>query len=155
MDQMARSDGECLWDLSTFYGMGGSPVIAGNTLVMVCDQRTNSFIVAIDARNGKELWKKSRINFEGYSTPAIYKPKDGPTQVIVLGSQTVDAYSLDKGERLWWVSKVGSYPKGVPVVGTDMVYVSAEGGDEPFCHHSTTLCRNPTAIRTNEFTVTK
>jgi outer membrane protein assembly factor BamB len=121
-----------LGPFNSFYGMGGSPVLAGNTLVMVCDQRADSFIIAIDARDGKVLWKKSRSNFEGYSTPAIYRPKDGPTQVIVLGSPTVDAYSLDKGERLWWVSKIGSYPKGVPVLGTDMVYVTAEGGDEPF-----------------------
>lgn len=121
-----------LGPFNSFYGMGGSPVLAGNTLVMVCDHRTDSFVIAIDARNGKELWKKSRPNFEAYSTPAIYKPKDGPAQLIVLGSQTVDAYSLDKGERLWWVTKIGSYPKGVPVVGTDMVYVTAEGSDAPF-----------------------
>src|SRR6185312_10871043 len=71
-------------------------------------------------------------NFEGYSTPAIYKPKDGSAQVLVLGSNTLDAYSLDKGERLWWISKVGAYTKGVPVLGTDMVYVLGEGGDQPF-----------------------
>jgi outer membrane protein assembly factor BamB len=52
--------------------------------------------------------------------------------VIVLGSYTVDGYSLDKGERLWWVSKIGAYPKGVPILGTDMVYVTADGGDDPF-----------------------
>jgi len=121
-----------LGPFNSFYGMGGSPVLVGNTLVMVCDQRTDSFIIAVDARNGKELWKKSRPNFEAYSTPAIYKPKDGPAQVIVLGSQSVDAYSLDKGERLWWVTKIGSYPKGVPVLGPEMVYVIGEGGDEPF-----------------------
>jgi len=121
-----------LGPFNSFYGMGGSPVLAGNTLVMVCDHRTDSFIIAIDARNGKEIWKTSRSNFEAYSTPAIYRPKNGPAQVIVLGSQTVDAYSLDKGERLWWVNKIGSYPKGIPVVGTDMVYVNAEGADDPF-----------------------
>jgi outer membrane protein assembly factor BamB len=121
-----------LGPFNSFYGMGGSPVLAGNTLVMVCDQRTGSFIVAVDARNGKVLWQKSRTNYEAYSTPAIYKPSRGPAQVIVLGSHTVDAYSLDKGERLWWVSKIGAYPKGVPVLGTDMVYVTADGGDEPF-----------------------
>ncbi|HEU4836733.1 MAG TPA: PQQ-binding-like beta-propeller repeat protein [Pyrinomonadaceae bacterium] len=121
-----------LGPFNSFYGMGGSPVLVGNTLVMVCDQRTDSFIIAVDARNGKELWRKSRPNFEAYSTPATYKPKDGPTQLIVLGSQSVDAYSLDKGERLWWVSKIGSYPKGVPVLGTEMVYVVGEGADEPF-----------------------
>jgi len=121
-----------LGPFNSFYGMGGSPILTGNTLVMVCDQRTNSFIVAVDTRNGKVLWQKSRPNFEAYATPAIYKPKDGPPQVIVQGSQSVDAYSLDKGERLWWVGKIGAYPKGVPVLGTDIVYVTAEGGDEPF-----------------------
>lgn len=121
-----------LGPFNSFYGMGGSPVLVGNTLLMVCDQRTDSFIIAVDARTGKELWKKSRPNFEAYSTPAIYRPKDGPAQAIVLGSQSVDGYSLDKGERLWWVTKIGSYPKGVPVMGTEMVYVIGEGADEPF-----------------------
>ncbi len=121
-----------LGPFNSFYGMGGSPVLAGNTLVMVCDQRAGSFVIAVDARNGKVLWQKSRTNYEAYSTPAIYKPSGRPAQVIILGSHTVDAYSLDKGERLWWVSKIGAYPKGVPVLGTDMVYVTADGGDEPF-----------------------
>ena len=121
-----------LGPFNSFYGMGGSPVLTGNTLVMVCDHRNDSFIVAVDARDGKVLWKKDRTNFEAYSTPAIYKPKDGPAQVIVSGSNSVDAYSLDKGERLWWVTKIGSYPKGVPVLGSDMVYVMADGGEEPF-----------------------
>jgi outer membrane protein assembly factor BamB len=130
-------DGAELWRVPlgpfiSYFGMGGSPVLSGNTLIMVCDQRANSFIIAVDTRDGKVLWKKPRQSFEAYSTPAIYKPKDGPAQVIVLGSTTLDAYSLDKGERLWWISKVGSYPKGVPVLGTNMVYVMADGGDEPF-----------------------
>lgn len=121
-----------LGPFNSFYGMGGSPVLAGNTLVMVCDHRTDSFIVAVDTRDGKILWKTKRSNFEAYSTPAVYKPKDGPAQIIVPGSNSVDAYSLDKGERLWWVTKIGSYPKGVPVLGTDMVYVTADGGEQPF-----------------------
>lgn len=130
-------DGKERWRLplgpfNSFYGMGGSPVLSGNTLVLVCDQRTDSFIIAVDTRNGKVLWKKNRPNYEAYSTPAIYKPANGPAQVIVPGSLTVDAYSLDKGERLWWVSQIGSYPKGVAVLGTDMVYVVADGGEQPF-----------------------
>jgi len=130
-------DGKERWRLplgpfNSFYGMGGSPVLAGNTLLMVCDHRTDSFIVAVDARDGKVLWRKSRTNYEGYSTPAIYKPSNGPTQVIVAGSNSVDSYSLDKGERLWWVTRIGAYPKGVPVIGTDMVYVLGDGGEEPF-----------------------
>jgi outer membrane protein assembly factor BamB len=130
-------DGSERWRLplgpfSSFYGMAGSPVLAGNTLVLVCDQRANSFILAVDARNGKVLWKKDRTNYEGFSTPVVYTPKNAPAQLVVLGSNTLDAYSLDKGERLWWVTKVGTYPKGVPALSGDMVYVNGEGGDEPF-----------------------
>ena len=121
-----------LGPFNSFYGMAASPVLTGNTLVMVCDQRENSFVVAVDARSGKVLWQKERSNYEAYSTPAIYKPASGPAQVIVLGSHSVDAYSLDKGERLWWVTKIGAYPKGVPLLGTDMVYVMADGGEESF-----------------------
>jgi outer membrane protein assembly factor BamB len=112
--------------------MGGSPVLAGNTLVLVADQRANSFILAVDARNGKVLWKKDRTNYEGFSTPVVYTPKNAPAQLLVLGSNTLDAYSLDKGERLWWVTKVGAYPKGVPALSGDMVYVNGEGADAPF-----------------------
>lgn len=121
-----------LGPFNSFYGMGGSPVLAGNKLVMVCDHRTDSFIIAVDTRDGTVLWKTKRSNYEAYSTPAIYTPSNGPAQVIVSGSNSVDAYSLDKGERLWWVTKVGAYPKGVPVIGSDMVYVISEGGEQPF-----------------------
>ena len=121
-----------LGPFSSFYGMAGSPVLAGNTLVLVADQSANSFILAVDARNGKVLWKKDRTNYEGFSTPVVYTPKNAPAQLVVLGSNTLDAYSLDKGERLWWVTKVGTYPKGVPALSGDMVYVNGEGGDEPF-----------------------
>lgn len=121
-----------LGPFNSFYGMAGSPVLAGNTLVLVADQRHHSFILAVDARNGKILWKKDRTNYDGFSTPVVYKPKSGPAQVLVLGSNTLDAYSIDKGERLWWVSKVGTYPKGVPALNGDMVYVNGEGSDKPF-----------------------
>jgi len=121
-----------LGPFSSFYGMAGSPVLAGNMLVLVCDQRANSFILAVDARNGKVLWKKDRTNYEGFSTPVVYTPKNAPAQLVVLGSNTLDAYSLDKGERLWWVTKVGTYPKGVPALSGDMIYVNGEGSDQPF-----------------------
>ena len=121
-----------LGPFNSFYGMAGSPVLAGNTLVLVADQRANSFILAVNAQNGKVLWKQSRTNHEAFSTPVVYTPKNAPAQLVVLGSHSVDAYSLDKGERLWWVKNVGTYPKGVPTLIGNMVYVNGEGTDEPY-----------------------
>jgi outer membrane protein assembly factor BamB len=121
-----------LGPFNSFYGMGVSPVLAGNTLVLVADQKANSYILAVDARNGKVLWKKDRNTYEAYSTPVVYTPKNAPAQILVMGSNTLDAYSLDKGERLWWVTKLGTYPKGVPSLIGDMIYVNGEGTDEPY-----------------------
>ena len=54
-----------LGPFNSFYGMAGSPVLAGNKLVLVCDHRDNSFVVAVDTQSGKVIWKTVRSNFEG------------------------------------------------------------------------------------------
>ncbi|MGI8423372.1 MAG: PQQ-binding-like beta-propeller repeat protein, partial [Chloroflexota bacterium] len=131
------ADGQERWRLplgpfESFYGMGGSPVVSGDTLVLVCDQRRGSFIVAVDTRNGHVRWRKSRNNpVEAFTTPVVHTPADGAAQVIVFGSPLLEAYALADGARLWWVRRVGSYPVGVPALTGDMVFVSSQGADEP------------------------
>jgi outer membrane protein assembly factor BamB len=56
-------DGEPLWkvDLGDMtarlgYGEGSSPALWGDTLVVNWDHEQGSFLVALDARTGKELW---------------------------------------------------------------------------------------------------
>jgi outer membrane protein assembly factor BamB len=121
-----------LGPFNSFYGLGASPVLAGDTLVMVCEQRTKPFVIAIDARDGSVRWRITRSSpVEGYATPIMYSPADGEPQVLVFGSLALEAYALKTGERRWWVGGVGYAPKGVPVLGREMVYVSAPGGDAP------------------------
>ena len=121
-----------LGPFNNFYGIGSSPVLAGDTLVMVCDQRTNPFVIAVDVRDGSVRWKIDRSSpVEGYATPIIYSPSAGEPQILVFGSHALEAYALKTGERLWWVGGIGYAPKGVPVLGRELVYVSAPGGDAP------------------------
>ena len=118
-----------LGPFNSFYGIGASPVLASDTLVLVCDQLGTSKVIAVDARTGKARWKISRPSpVEGYSTPVAYSPAvGGLAQVLVFASHTLDAYALSTGGRVWWVGKVGYAPKGVPVLGRDIIYVSAQG----------------------------
>lgn len=121
-----------LGPFDSFYGLGTSPIVDGDTLILVCDQKRDSFVMAVDTRTGGVRWKKPRANpVESFTTPIVHRPTSGPPQVIVFGSATLDAYSLDDGERMWWVSQVGSYPVASPALGGGMVFVSAQGSDSP------------------------
>ena len=82
-------DGKELWRLplgpfNSQWGMAASPVLAGNVVILPCDQDTNSFMLAADKKTGRVKWKIDRPGvISGYSTPLLYKPKDGGWQVVV------------------------------------------------------------------------
>ena len=132
-----NADGEERWRLplgpfDSFYGMGTSPIVDGDTLILVCDQKRDSFAIAVDTRTGHIRWKIPRANpVESFTTPIVLPAASGAPQVVVFGSGTIDAYALDDGERLWWVRQVGSYPVASPAFGDGMVFVSAQGSDNP------------------------
>jgi len=114
-------------------GHGSSPILADGKLVLICDQDTDSFLLAVDPSNGRVLWKTLRPEYtRGYATPVVYRPKSGPAELIVPGSFEVASYALDTGEKLWWVRGLAWQLKSVPLIDRDRVFVTGWeiGGDE-------------------------
>jgi outer membrane protein assembly factor BamB len=114
-------------------GHGSSPILADGKLVLICDQDTDSFLIAIDPSTGRVLWKTMRPEYtRGYATPAVYRPKSGPAELIVPGSFEVAAYALETGEKLWWVRGMAWQLKSVPLIDRDRIFVNGweTGGDE-------------------------
>ena len=56
-------------------GMGASPIVAGDSIILVADQINNSYIAAFDRRNGEIRWKTARQESEGWGTPLLYTPQ--------------------------------------------------------------------------------
>jgi outer membrane protein assembly factor BamB len=104
------------------HGLVASPVYADGRVILVCDQDTDAYIMAIDADSGKIAWKVPREVINGYSTPIIYRPASGPTQVIAPGSYQLTAYSIVDGEPIWFVRGLTCQPKSVPAIAGDVVY---------------------------------
>jgi outer membrane protein assembly factor BamB len=104
------------------HGVAGSPVYADGKVILVCDQDTDAYIIAVDAESGKIVWKTPREVINGYSTPVIYRPAHGPAQVIAPGSYQLTAYSVANGEPLWFVRGLTCQPKSAPIVVGDIVY---------------------------------
>jgi outer membrane protein assembly factor BamB len=114
-------------------GHGSSPILADGKLILICDQDTDSFLIAVDPASGRVMWKTKRPEYtRGYATPAIYRPKSGPAELIVPGSFEVASYSVETGEKLWWVGGMAWQLKSVPLIDRDRIYVTGWeiGGDD-------------------------
>ena len=106
-------------------GHGSSPILADGRLVLICDQDTGSYLLTVDAASGRVLWKTMRPQYtRGYATPAVYRPKNGPVELIVPGSFEVASYAIETGEKLWWVRGMAWQLKSVPVIDRDRIFVS-------------------------------
>lgn len=122
-------DGKERWRLplgpfKNVYGIGASPVLADDMVVLVIDQDKNSFIVAVGCSDGKVRWQKPRPEaLSGASTPAVVKRSGGPSLILAPASFRMDVYSARDGEAVWWVQGLPSEMKSVPVVVGDLVYV--------------------------------
>src|SRR5579872_6605533 len=68
-------DGNERWRLplgpfNNVNGHGSSPILADDKLVLICDQDTNSYLIAVDKESGHVRWKIDRPEAtRGYSTP--------------------------------------------------------------------------------------
>lgn len=133
------AEGKDRWTLplgpfKSFYGMGGSPVLTGDLVVLLCDQRSGSFLIALDRKTGRQRWRRERPQaVEGWATPMVFRPATAAaeTEIIVLGSNRLDAYARETGEPRWWMSLGSSGSMGTPVASGDTLFVSTLGSTEP------------------------
>lgn len=128
-------DGNEMWrmPLGPFnnpFGHGASPVLAGGTLLMVCDQDTRSFLLAVDKQSGRVLWRTERPHAQrGYATPILYRDPDGMQQVIVAGSYRLSGYDVKTGKEIWWVRRLPWQIKPTPIVENHVVYFATFSGE--------------------------
>jgi outer membrane protein assembly factor BamB len=103
--------GEKLWsvdlgDMATrnSFGEGSSPLLADDKVVILWDHQGDSFIVALDAASGKELWRKARPGeVTSWATPVLVEA-GGRKQVVVPATGKTRGYDLATGEEIWWIS---------------------------------------------------
>jgi len=127
------ADGKERWRMplgpfTMFYGFGASPVLEDGTLILAADQETDPYVLAIDAKSGKQKWRITRPHvISGYSTPTIWHPKEGPAQILIPESFQLTAYSIVDGKKLWWVRGLACEMKSVASIDDDTLYVNGWG----------------------------
>jgi outer membrane protein assembly factor BamB len=104
------------------FGEGASPVIHGDSIVVVWDHEGDSFIVALDKLTGKERWRTPRDEPTSWATPLVIE--DGGKQLVVAtGATAVRAYDLKTGKVVWSASGLGVNCIPTPVSDGETLWV--------------------------------
>lgn len=116
-----------LGPFTNFHGMGASPIFVDGKVIMICDQDQGAFLLAVDARTGKTIWRTERPEMvHSFSTPVVHGGL-----IIVPGSYQMTAYEIRTGKLVWYVTGLTYQTKSVAVVDGDILYFNgwAPGGE--------------------------
>jgi len=106
------------------WGHGSSPTLYNDLLILLADQPSASYLIALDKKTGKERWKADRgKGRSSYSTPLIVESA-GRAEIIVNSSERIDAYDARSGEFLWFTGDANRFPIPSPVVHEGVIYAS-------------------------------
>jgi len=123
-------DGTLLWQkdlgdkrMRNEFGEGSTPVLHGDTLVVVWDHLGGqSFVAALDARDGRELWRAERDEIDTWATPLVVEV-NGRAQAIVPAMERVRSYDLETGEVVWESDGLTMNAIPSPVYGDGLVFL--------------------------------
>jgi outer membrane protein assembly factor BamB len=114
-------NGKLIWQAE--FGEGSTPVLHGNTLIVVWDHLNQpSFVIALDKRTGKELWRADHPEMDTWATPLVVT-HDGRQQVIVNAMNRVRSYDLETGKIVWEGPGTTMNVIPSPVFGNGMVFI--------------------------------
>lgn len=135
-------EGNLLWEKdfgvlrSAFFTMesaewefASSPIIHDGVVIVQCDVMENSFVAAYEASTGKEIWKRDRDEYPGWTTPNIYYNGER-CYVVVNGFKHRGGYDFLTGEEIWRMSGGGDIPIPTPIVSGDLIYFNSAHGKE-------------------------
>ena len=122
-------NGKLLWDVDlgdkkmrNEFGEGSTPALYKDRVVVVWDHQGESFIVALDRKTGKELWRTKRQEIDSWATPLVVEHA-GRAQVVTGAMNRVRSYDIQTGEIVWETAGLTMNPIPSPVAGDGMVYL--------------------------------
>ena len=106
------------------WGTAASPVLHAGRLYYCCDNDQQSYLLALDAVTGKQLWRTDREDKSNWSTPFIWQ-HDQRTEIVTAGTGGTVSYDLE-GKVLWSIrGGMSSITIATPYAADGLLYVSS------------------------------
>jgi outer membrane protein assembly factor BamB len=114
------------------WGHGSSPVLYKDLLILLCDHQSASYLIALDARSGRQRWKADRGKGRAsYSTPLVVPGPDGD-ELLVNSSDRIDGYNPATGELLWHADAPRQTPVPSAVFHDGLIYMTRGYRNSPY-----------------------
>jgi outer membrane protein assembly factor BamB len=124
-------DGELVWKkqwppqkIYLDFGTASSPVVHDGRIYLLHDSEQISYIAAVDAGTGEEIWRTPRpqvgLPKSSWMTPLVWK-NELRTEIVTTGHDFVISYDL-QGKELWRAGRM-AMPTASPVASNGLLFV--------------------------------
>ncbi len=121
--------GKKIWSVrpgvfTSVHGYCSSPILWKDKVIVNGDHDGEAYIVALNRKTGKILWKTPRPNkTRSYCTPII-RTIAGRNQLILSGSKCVASYDPDTGKQHWIIDGPTEQYVASPVYDGKYIYMT-------------------------------
>jgi outer membrane protein assembly factor BamB len=105
------------------WGVGSSPIIWKDLVIVQCDIQTRSFVAAFHLKTGQPAWRTSRDEIPSWATPTVYE--DGRhAELVTQGTHFIRGYDPKTGAELWRLSGNSEVTIPTPIIAKDLIVVT-------------------------------
>jgi outer membrane protein assembly factor BamB len=121
--------GEKLWEIKmpitrSFAGNATSPIIAGDLVILYRGNHVDHFLLAVDKKTGKEIWRVPQEEPFTSEMACTACPIVAGEKLIVHTARSVQAFEISTGKQVW-VAKCATTATSTPVLAGKEVIVAA------------------------------
>jgi outer membrane protein assembly factor BamB len=129
-------NGDLLWirgltedysNASNSLGMASSPILAGDTLVVMIENDSESYSLGVDAKTGRNRWKLERPKAANWTSPAIVPNSSGKNPDVILQSTKLVTAVDSVSGKIHWELPMNASSMSSPVVAGNVAYVASSG----------------------------
>jgi outer membrane protein assembly factor BamB len=112
------------FDPDSEWGVGSSPIIYKDSVILLCDRQKDSFIAAFNLKDGTELWRTLRAEIPSWGTPALVQSQSR-TELVTNGARAIRGYDPGTGKELWTLGPNSEIPCPTPISGHGLIFVTS------------------------------
>jgi outer membrane protein assembly factor BamB len=106
------------------WGTASSPIIYRDLVIVQCDTQDEDFLLAVDIKSGKTVWKTTRDELPSWGTPTIY-PGKNRVELVTNASNFIRGYDPDNGKELWRLGGSSKITAPTPIFSDNLIVVAS------------------------------